>query len=862
MHSPTSLIYITLLLALACCKQDLKKGKNETPAIKKDELVLTLSTEEKLDSKSKIMSTLDSDYIEENDVEFLVKSYPKDSQYRTIVRLNVEEDKFTQFKKQLESNDSVKKVLGNRIYQIHPFDKFNSEKVALEETLVEFDEPFHKIIGTKEALNFARGEGVIVAVTDMGTDDDHEDLAQNIWKNLEEFGQDKQGKDKCSNGIDDDSNGKIDDCLGWNFTENNNNVSPSASLRAQHGTHVAGIIGSVENGKGTVGVAPGSELMIINFYGFNVEWTSTMLLESYVYAIENGAKVINTSYKIDSLVNDEIYLSALEYAEDNNVIVVNSAGNNGELDPKRLTLSNILFVANTGTGYTKTCPVDKKQSTSNYGYGIDISAPGCKINSTISNNKYNRQSGTSMATPIVSGALALIWSQNPDWTKEMVVSRLLSTTDDISNVNDPEVSRKLGTGRVNLVKALNGEDQRPVKVDGLTRQLRTVDKYFSLKFNGLPDWGTLKSDTVQLYRLDEDIDINRTDFENLIENSAQLVPTNIRQREKLSYGSGTLDVEYRKGQIESGKYLIKVNSHLRDPFSNYLDGNADGVAFDGDHYYHVSILENKDYLDPVLNSIVVSGNKKVTPSAPWINISLDVEDDFSKIKEVEIDIRNTNYRSIYHKAVCNEECRNLAGKLQYRIPASKLGISGNYYIRSIKITDDSEYERETIYSADFHTVELYKTKDQSLKAIHVKDSKFTLEGFKAKDTEEPKMTGTPQMRSTARVSQVVLATIFATDVGSGIKTISATLKPLQGGKEIRSRKDLFVARKGDTQTVRFDISSSAKAGEYMLTSLLLIDNEGNSNYLYCKKKGAYVYSGTNIPCSTISILEVEDPDSL
>ena len=80
--------------------------------------------------------------------------------------------------------------------------------------MIEYDEAYHQIIKSKEASEYSRGEGVIVAVTDTGTDVKHVDLAENIWKNFGELGTDQNGQNKCENNIDDDANGKIDDCFG------------------------------------------------------------------------------------------------------------------------------------------------------------------------------------------------------------------------------------------------------------------------------------------------------------------------------------------------------------------------------------------------------------------------------------------------------------------------------------------------------------------------------------------------------------------------------------------------------------------------------------------------------------------------
>ena len=168
---------------------------------------------------------------------------------------------------------------------------------------VEFEALHHKLIGTKNALDFARGKGVIVAITDSGIDYNHFDLKDNIWFNEGETGVDQNGQDLCKNGIDDDQNGKIDDCLGWNWANKNNDPMPLRD-KDQHGSHVAGIVASMENGSGSVGVAPDAKVMALRILPSH--WTAQKIYDSYIYAVDNGAKIINTSLEIDQFVGSKV----------------------------------------------------------------------------------------------------------------------------------------------------------------------------------------------------------------------------------------------------------------------------------------------------------------------------------------------------------------------------------------------------------------------------------------------------------------------------------------------------------------------------------------------------------------------------
>ncbi len=281
---------------------------------------------------------------------------------------------------------------------------------------------------------------IIVAVTDDGVSLDHKDLKKTIWKNTSEI---------PNNGKDDDGNGYIDDVNGWDFSDDDNDPNGGS-----HGTHVAGIIGaSINNGFGGAGIAPGVQIMPIRWYGGSNRWTSEIIAKSYLYALNNGAKIINTSYNIDGFVNDTVYRDLVKLIKKEGVLIFNSAGNAGRQDPPRSEIEEVVLVAALDSDYEKN-KVDSKAYFSNYGDKIDISAPGHPIYSTILRGGYGDMSGTSMASPAAAGVAALIWSQNPELKAQEVLTKLLKGTDDVSKKNS-KYKGELGTGRINVPKALN-----------------------------------------------------------------------------------------------------------------------------------------------------------------------------------------------------------------------------------------------------------------------------------------------------------------------------------------------------------------------------------------------------------------------
>ena len=675
---------VAVLFSFSCSENKKKDVKLDSREIKKDELVVKLVTDSKLVNSTDVAESIELKGKEK--VEILGKSYSKDGKFQTLVKVKFDEKNYVKIKESLETNSKVKDTYNNYIYEGNPFDidEISDEELNFNEP-VEYEALHHKLMGTEKAVQIARGEGFVVAVTDSGVEYSHKDLKENIWTNSAENSSSSLNLEECMNEVDEDENGKADDCLGWDFSSNDNDPAPNNSAE-YHGSHVAGIVASTENGEGTVGVAPGAKIMSIKFYG-DTKWTSTTVLNSYVYAVDNGAHVINTSFNVDRFAKDPIYASALDYANDNGVIVVNSAGNAGRLNPPRAILNKILFVANTGIDFNGH-KADEKVDSSNYGAGIDISAPGYKINSTVMDNKYQRATGTSMSSPVVAGALALIWSKNPEWTKEQVVSRLISTADNIDSVNDKAYHGRLGSGRLNLERALSDEAQAFISIGDFIDEPKTISSGFSLATKGVVDWNTLGENTVELFRLKDSADLNSNEFEKLIKESSSKIELKVNSKESLAYGSNKLSFTSEQGKFELGKYLIKISSDLKDPFGNSIDGNLDGVLSLNDHFYKVFEVVEADHYSPLLNKIELLTDKVVTPESENIRFGFDVSDDFSGYRRIVVEFRNSLDFSEIHVVRCAAECLKENGRVEIEVPVSSLSTNGVYYIRHVLIADN------------------------------------------------------------------------------------------------------------------------------------------------------------------------------
>lgn len=242
-------------------------------------------------------------------------------------------------------------------------------------------------------------EKVLVAIIDTGVDATHPKLQGSLWVNRGETGLDKYGKDKTTNGIDDDKNGFVDDVNGYNFVDNNGRLSD----RHGHGTHIAGIVHKQ---------APNAELMILKYYDpYSPVQNLTNTSRAIKYAVQMGAKIIN--YSGGGRSQDAVERAALLEAEKKGILLIAAAGNDGRNNdftgfyPASYNFSNIIAVAS----------LSQEQAlldSSNYGHKVHIAALGEAIVSTLPGGKEGPMTGTSQATAVVTGLAALIAENESD----------------------------------------------------------------------------------------------------------------------------------------------------------------------------------------------------------------------------------------------------------------------------------------------------------------------------------------------------------------------------------------------------------------------------------------------------------------
>lgn len=264
-------------------------------------------------------------------------------------------------------------------------------------------------IGAPEAWSAGyNGQGMVVAVLDTGVDRGHQDLDANIWTNAREI---------AGNGVDDDGNGFVDDVFGWNFDGNNSNTLDGHG----HGTHVSGTIAAERNGFGVTGVAYGARVMPVKVLSDTGSGSYASVANGIRYAADNGANVINLS--LGGGTGDLAVRSAIEYAWSRGLAVVMAAGNEGAAT----TGYPAAYASSWGIAVGAVDSAGSMASFSNRAGTtvLDyVTAAGVAVTSTTPNNTYATWSGTSMATPHMAGAMALLMQANRASGRNLSIGQL------------------------------------------------------------------------------------------------------------------------------------------------------------------------------------------------------------------------------------------------------------------------------------------------------------------------------------------------------------------------------------------------------------------------------------------------------
>jgi thermitase len=407
-----------------------------------------------------------------------------DLSYGQIHVLKVEQKNFGSLKTILSEDPNVEYAEPNFIYSIvKPVEELSLDQIINPETEVisnytPTDPKFGSLWGLKNtgrsepgrtspgsigadinalrAWSITKGsKSVKVAVIDTGIDYTHPDLVDNMWVN--------EAEANGTAGVDDDGNGYIDDIHGYDFANGDGDPKDGHS----HGTHCAGTIGAVHNNdQGVAGVMADVTLVAVKFLTDAGSGTTENAIKSIDYATKVGVDIMSNSWGGGGF--SQALMDSIQRASDAGIIFTAAAGNSRTDNdsrphyPSNYEVENVISVA----AHTAQ---DDLASFSCYGRTtVDIAAPGHRILSTVKDGGYKAYSGTSMATPHVSGLLGLLVSQEGRMTHAAMRERLLATSVPVSAYR----GKMVNGGRADAYNLLT--DTRPVRNDPKPGQWKTI----------------------------------------------------------------------------------------------------------------------------------------------------------------------------------------------------------------------------------------------------------------------------------------------------------------------------------------------------------------------------------------------------
>jgi subtilisin family serine protease len=316
-------------------------------------------------------------------------------------------------------------------------------------------------INALQAWEITKGsQQVVIAVIDTGIDHRHPDLAANMWINAGEI---------PGNGIDDDGNGFIDDVYGYDFANNDGDPMDGHS----HGTHCAGTIGAVhDNGQGVAGVMANVKMMGIKFLTDSGSGSTANAIKSIDYATQMNVDLMSNSWGGGGF--SQALMDSIVAAKNAGILFVAAAGNSSTNNdskphyPSNYEVDNVISVAAHGHD-------DQLAKFSCFGKKtVHVAAPGKNILSTVKNGGYDVYSGTSMATPHVSGILGLLLSHEGRSDVKQVRERLMATSVYSAGYKNKLVSEGRANAYNLLTNTMPARPSKPSDSAWQTSRLRDV----------------------------------------------------------------------------------------------------------------------------------------------------------------------------------------------------------------------------------------------------------------------------------------------------------------------------------------------------------------------------------------------------
>lgn len=441
--------------------------------------------------------------------------------------------------------------------------------------------PWHlEEIDAREAWDIQReNKDVKVAVIDTGIIFDHDDLKDNIHYNT----------DDPIDGIDNDKDGYVDNYRGWDFAgesfsspgDNNPTINGSG-----HGVGVAGTFAArTDNRIGTAGVCFNCEVMPLKASTDDLPTQITFGYQAIVYAADQGAEIINCSW--GGIQRSRFGEDVVNYATIvKGAAVIAAAGNSGtDIQFFPAAYDRVISVANMEPGATK-------HSTSTYNYSLGVASPGHGILGPVSTYGFADLTGTSYASPVAAGIVAVIKARFPELTGFQAGQRLRVTTENVYDKN-PAYQDKLGTGMVNMLKALTD----PARPSIRKRNFNVVDEDNDLQFSG--------GDTINLL----------LDFVNYLEPTDDLQISLQISDPEIGENISLLSESYAAGTVNTNEtfsiaspFRIVLAEDVPVDYNVVLKLAYTDASSGYDDFEYISFRVNRSYLDINVNNLQTTIN--------------------------------------------------------------------------------------------------------------------------------------------------------------------------------------------------------------------------------------------------------------
>ncbi len=545
------------------------------------------------DVRTKVLNILGSKKIDNFEIKKLSRPFEKYSlqllrQNNLSKIINITFDNILdswEISKILQESNEFAYVVPERLYK---FATINSNDPLNDKT------DYLDSLKTNDIWKIVKGDSLIsIGIVDSGVMIDHEDLKNSLKINRNEIPDDK---------IDNDNNGFIDDYNGWDFVGDisandlyNNNLKPDNNVVPNnkynnHGTHVTGISCAItNNGKGIASLAYNLSFIPVKVSADDISQLNYVVkpFEGVLYVLNRGADVINCSWLSDDY--DPLAQDIVNEVTEKGSVLVCAAGNStiDNIDIPFISPASLDNVISVGA-------VSKDNSIanfSNYGWNVDIFAPGVSIYSTIMDNQYGNNSGTSMSSPLVASIVGLIKKLHPDWSFKQIELQLRANTKLINGVSNSDTTKYWGA--VDPLKVVQNNNLEGIANPGITildyfidgtKLINETNKEYNVNLNLNNLLSTARNISVQFLPLSNYIEFDKYTYSinQLDQNEIEEINLSIKLNEYTPYFEGTIPIlvvikadNYRNLEIINLPYKIETSTKflVAQYFDDYLDNN-------------------------------------------------------------------------------------------------------------------------------------------------------------------------------------------------------------------------------------------------------------------------------------------------